>query len=148
MAILAILINIIINIEPPGSDIQDVTTQMIQGQAPLPGTIKTSNRVTFGSQSNLASSALVGNSGLSAEQICLHKGDHAGNAAIEIRGNSLMNTGQDLQVKVAVTCNRANDLMQSLEDYGEDTDFGGQNGICNCDFDSAQNCCAVILKYA
>ena len=148
VAILAILITIIVDIPIPGNDIQTVTTQMVQNQLPQPGTIKTSNQVNFASGSNLASSTLVGTSGLSEDQICLHKGDHVNSAAIEVRGSSLMNAGQDLQVKVAVSCNRANELMNTLQDYGEDIEFGGQDGVCNCNFDTTQKCCVVILKYA
>jgi len=148
VAILAILIPILMSIVVPGNDIQTVTAQMINNQSPQPGAISSSQTVNFASNSNLASSAIVGNSGLTSDQICLHKGDHASRETIEVRGSSLMNVGPDLDMKVSVMCNRANALMDSLQELGYDIQFNGQDGFCNCQLETTQKCCVAILKYA
>ncbi len=152
LAILAILIPIITNIVIPGNDIQTVSKQMIQEMSPMPGALKTSDPVIFKTGSNLAPSALAGSSGLAGDQICVHKGDFEDNDALSIQGSTIMNNSiSDIQVKVSVTCNASNQMIDSLEEMGLASDFDGDAGECSCPLDNSnasQKCCVVILKYA
>ena len=155
VAILAILIPILMNIVIPGNDIQTVTTQMIQKQKDMPGGLDTQGPVKFSPGTNLAPSALVGNSGLSADQICLHKGELADRTELEVVGNTIMHSGtSEVRTSVSVTCNRSNVLVNSINEMGlfdSDIEFDGTVGVCNCPIDSdtaTQLCCVVILRYS
>jgi len=142
----------------PPSDLGAVTRHMIQQNADRLGELETSSILTFNYGSNLAPLALVGTTGLSADQICLHKGDLVDTASLEIHGKTLVNAGAgttNLQIKVSVTCNYSKDLVQSLKSTGFGNVAGslndGENGFCSCPIDdetSNKKCCVVILRYA
>jgi hypothetical protein len=152
VAILYILMSIIGIIPTIGGDIQTVTKQMVQKQAGMLGALDTSSPVSFNAGSNLAPSALVGNSGLSANQICINKGDMIENENLQVQGQTIANNGRtNLQVKVSVTCNLTKSLNDSLEEMGFELDWGDDDGNCECDLDdedATQKCCAVILRFA
>jgi len=156
VAVLYILMSILGMIPNIGGDIGTTTRNMIQKQADSLGALETTpSAVSFNGGSNLAPSALVGTTGLSADQICLHKGDQVDNTNLEIQGKTLRNAGTNaLQVKVSVTCNYSKDLVSSLEEMGFDDVAGSLNdsesGVCDCPLDEESNkkCCVVILKYA
>lgn len=155
VAILYILMSILGIIPNLGGDIVTTTKNMIQKQADSPGSLERSAAVGFNPGSNLAPSTLIGNSGLSSDQVCINKGDFATNDKLVIHGKSLMNDGSTaVQVKVSVTCNYSKDLINSLEEIGfqdvADTINDGETGVCDCplDEDSNKKCCVVILKYA
>ena len=155
VAILAILIPIIMNIFPPGNDISAVTKQLVQKQEGMPGALDTSTEVIFKTGSSLAPSAIAGNTGLTAEQVCLHKGDFIDNEFIKVQGQTIMNVGSsDIQMKVSVICNQTNKILTSineLEIFQTELDFDGTDGICQCPIESdtaTQKCCAVMLRYS
>lgn len=151
VAILSILISIIVNIIGPGTDVATIAKQEIEKQVSLPATLGTSSiSASFNARTNLAPDALVGNSGLTPEQICLHKGDFSGNKALEVRGNTIMQNGpNNLKVKVSVMCHKANALLESLAQAKfEGIELNdGVDGTCGCDLTMTQKCCVVILRY-
>ncbi len=160
VAVLYILLNIIIRVIPPGNNVQDVAAQMIGKQKDQPGQIDTSTSVTFGAGTSLASKALVGSSGLTKEQICLHKGDYVDNETLQVQGSTIMNAGtQNVTLKARVACDNSNELLETItpiegELYFDTPETAGpeSEGVCACDIvsgsTSTQLCCVVILKYA
>ncbi len=150
VAILYILISIIGGINIFGSDVQTVAKQIIQKQVDMPGQLDTSTAAVFKAGTNLAPSALVGNSGLTPDQICLYKGDLVDNQAVEVTGSTLMQNGTtDLTVKISVMCHKANALVDALEEVGLPIDFGDTTtGTCGCNLDTPQKCCVVMLRFA
>ncbi|MBN2067566.1 MAG: hypothetical protein JW744_03805 [Candidatus Diapherotrites archaeon] len=152
VAMLYILMSIIGLIVPPGNDVQNYAKQMIQKQKDLLGAMDTSPAVSFNAGTSLATKALVGNSGLTSDQICIHKGDFATNQNLSLAGNSIVNGGtSNLSVKARVVCDHSNNLVQTVEDLESGIDLSGDDGVCECPIESetaTQLCCAVILKYA
>ena len=130
-------------------DIATITKQMLQERSD-PGALDTSTYGYFRAGTNLTPMALVGNSGLAPEQICLHKGDLRDNNALEVKGESIMNKGTtDLTVKVSIMCNKANALEDALKEVGfEGIELNSEYGTCDCDLTSTLQCCVVILRYA
>ena len=155
IAILGILISIIIIVVPPGNDLPTVAKQMIEKQKENRGAISTSGKVKFMAGSSLAPTALVEGTGLSPDQVCIHKGDLVNDAALKMQGSVLVNSSNnDREAKVSVICNGANSLLASineLELFQGDIEFDGEKGKCNCPIDNeaaTQLCCAVMLKYS
>jgi len=151
VAILYILISIIGGINIFGSDVQTVAKQIIQKQVDMPGQLDTSTAAVFKSGTNLAPSALVGNSGLTPEQICLHKGELVDNIAVTVTGSTLMQNGTtDLTVKISVMCHKADALQAAIDEVGLTTvDLDDVSaGSCGCDLTTTQKCCVVILRFA
>ncbi|MDP2974229.1 MAG: hypothetical protein Q8N60_04210, partial [Candidatus Diapherotrites archaeon] len=79
------------SVSPP--DVQTVAQQMIRNYLDMPGYLNTSTAAVFKAGSNLPRSALVGNTALVPEQICLHKGDLKDNGALEVTDGSIWYTG-------------------------------------------------------
>ncbi len=150
--LLGFILGMAIPYSPPGghyNDVQQVARQIIQMQVDLPGQFDTSTMLTFKSGTTLASSALVGNSSLAPEQICLHKGDFDGNPALAVHGNAITNNGaNDLTLKISVMCHKANALQEALADIGFVIDLAGESAICQCDLAANQKCCVIILRSA
>jgi hypothetical protein len=154
IAILAILIPILTGLIIPGNEIQTVTKQLVQNQRVSPGELATSNDVIFKEGSSLAPSALSENTGMTADQVCLHLGTFAGNNVFNLQGKTIMNSGQDRTIRVSVMCHRSNQLLEALNELellSEEIEFDGEAGSCDCELDSdtdSQMCCAVILRHA
>ena len=150
VAILYILISIIGGINIFGSDVQTVAKQIIQKQVDMPGQLDTSTAAIFKAGTNLAPSALVGNSGLTPEQICLHKGELVDNLAVTVTGSTLMQNGTtDLTVKVSVMCHKGDVLEDAVKETGfEDFLLNGTDGTCQDITSTAQKVCVVMLRFA
>lgn len=132
---------------PTKVDIQSMAKYMIRNR-PDPGALTTSMECYFKAGTSLTTSELVGDTGLTPEQICLHKGDLKDNEALEVGQGTIRNNGTtELTVKISIMCHRAQDLEGTLKDIGlEDIELKSEYGTCDCDLSSTQMCCVVILR--
>ena len=106
--------------------------------------------------SNLAPSAIVADSGIAEDSICILTHDFAGNPNFEFRGKSLYYMGtSSLSVKISAVCARAGVLQGIINDELKDPAIvapGAAGSIfCGdrCDATNSPNetCCAVMLNF-
>ena len=156
-AILYILLTIL---PPPGpmfQDPNDAAKQLIPTAMNSPGSVQTSAReASFDNESNLAPSAIVAESGITAENICILKHDFADDERFVFRRNTLYyESTSSMTLKISAVCERAGQLQEILnvELDNPATIAPGDAGdiACgsNCDAvnDPNKTCCAILLNF-
>ena len=146
-AILYILLTIIPTGGFVGSEPTQVAKQLIGDRLRYPGSAKDSDVVRFTKGSNITAKAVAKETGITASQIILCRGDFVDNTDFDIKGEPpvLIYNGSALDVKIRVICDSGDDIGGDIETYMGSglTDLGCQPESVS----GGKTYCAVILLY-
>ena len=148
-AILYILLTIIPTGGFVGRDPTSVAKDLIGDRLKYPGSPKDSDVLRFSKGSNIAARAVAKDTGITAKQIAICKGDFEDNEDFKFKGDESAGThwltydGTPIDAKIRVVCDRG-DMIGSIVDAS-----GGNWEACKIGSDCTEGrtCCAIILMF-
>lgn len=153
LAILVLLLNIIGGIGfDAGQDPNKAAADLVTSQVNSPSELRTtSNPVSFGRDDSLNVRSIASRSGVvTADQICISKGDHENTEEFEFSSDDVLryNGSSDLRIKISVLCDTGTQLQQDLQDNGVQDDWFGSSPKCQDILNLNQTACLIALRYA